>query len=479
MFSWSLRDFISSLKEAKELEILEGTSCDLEIGTLTEMVAERKGPALLFDKIQGYEPGRRIITNMTSTPRRMAISLGLRADLPPLEVAKDLKERLKALRGVQPTSVNGGPVKENLLRGPEADVTRFPAPKWHEDDGGPYIGTGCAVVMRDPDEGWVNVGTYRVQVHDRRLLGLYISPGHHGRIIRERYWARGEECPVAIVVGLHPLLLFASFIAVGWGISEYEVAGGLGGRPVEVVKGEVTGLPVPAESELVIEGFLPPPEKESRAEGPFGEWTGYYATGSRNEPVVRVEGIMHRDDPIITGDPPLKPPASPDGEYIYRAASVWNELERAGVPGIRGVWKLPAGGGRYLTVVSLRQRYAGHARHAGLAAMSGPDGGYHGRFVIVVDDDIDPTDENDVLWAVATRCDPETSIEVVKRCWSTPLDPTIPPWKRERKDFTNSRAVIDACIPFEWKEQYPPVNRAREPLRQKIREKWTKLFPQS
>ena len=479
MLSWDLRDFISDLSKLQELKTLDGASCEIEIGTITEIMAERRGPALLFDNIVGYEPGRRILTNLTSTPRRMAVALGLETNLPPLEVARGLKDRLKTFGGIKPVEVNGGPIKDNILRGDEAQTNLFPAPKWHEDDGGPYIGTGCAVVMKDPDEGWINVGTYRAQVHSPRRLGLYISAGHHGRLISEAYWARGEDCPVAIVLGLHPVMLFGSFIAAGWGVSEYETAGGLAGKPVELVKGEITGLPVPASSEIVIEGFLPPRTKESHPEGPFGEWTGYYATGARDEPVVRVEGIMYRDDPIITGAAPLKPPASPEGEYIYRAASVWHELDKAGVPGINGVWKLPAGGGRYLTVISLRQRYPGHARQAALASMSGSDGAYHGRFVIMVDDDIDPTNENDVLWAIATRCDPKASIDVIRRCWSTPLDPTIPPWEREKRNFTNSRAIIDACRPFEWIAEFPPVNKASDQIRKKIIEKWTAIFSES
>jgi 4-hydroxy-3-polyprenylbenzoate decarboxylase len=111
--------------------------------------------------------------------------------------------------------------------------------------------------------------------------------------------------------------------------------------------------------------------------------------------------------------------------------------------------------------------------------MSGSDGAYHGRFVIMVDDDIDPTNENDVLWAIATRCDPKASIDVIRRCWSTPLDPTIPPWEREKINFTNSRAIIDACRPFEWIAEFPPVNKASDQIRKKIIEKWTAIFSES
>ena len=135
-----------------------------------------------------------------------------------------------------------------------------------------------------------------------------------------------------------------------------------------------------------------------------------------------------------------------------------------------------SGGGRYFVVISLEQRYAGHAKQAATAAMSSPEGAYHGRFIIVVDDDIDPTNEGDVLWAVATRCDPATAIDIVRDCWSTPLDPTLTPEKRGAGNFTNSRAIINACRPYHWKDQYPKVNRVSGELRGKTLKKWKELF---
>jgi len=147
-----------------------------------------------------------------------------------------------------------------------------------------------------------------------------------------------------------------------------------------------------------------------------------------------------------------------------------------GIPGIKGVWFLSPGGNRFFAVVSIEQRYAGHAKQVGTAAMSTPEGAYNGRFVIVVDDDIDPTNEADVLWAVATRCDPATSIDIVRDCWSTPLDPLIPPPKRQEKDFTSSRAILNACRPFHWKEHFPKVTTVSAALREQTRQKWKKVL---
>ncbi|MFQ5851484.1 MAG: UbiD family decarboxylase [Candidatus Binatia bacterium] len=477
MTSIDLRDFIGQLEEVNEIQEVLGADWNLEIGTITELMSEREGPALLFDRIKGYLRGYRVVTSLISTPRRLAAALGLPLDIPALDVVRLVKERFETLKPTAPVWVHSGPVEENALEGEEVDLLCFPAPKWHEKDGGRYLGTGCMVIMKDPDSDWVNVGTYRVQLHDQRTLGVYISPGHQGRWIREQYWAREQNCPVVVVFGCHPILWMPSFLALPWGTSEYAVAGGLLGRPAELIRGRYTDLPIPAHAEIAVEGEIPPVEVESRSEGPFGEWTGYYASGARNEAVIKVKRVIYRTDPIILGAPPLRPPGHAHAPtYLLAAANIWNELERVGVPDIRGVWQLRAGSRRYLTVISIRQRYAGHAKQAAMAAMSGPEGAYHGRFVVVVDDDIDPSQTDDVLWAMATRCDPATSIEIIRDCWSTPLDPIIHPDRRARQDFTNSRAVILACKPFSWYREFPLVNRASDNLRQAVLKKWQTLF---
>lgn len=123
-------------------------------------------------------------------------------------------------------------------------------------------------------------------------------------------------------------------------------------------------------------------------------------------------------------------------------------------------------------VISIKQEHIGHAKQVGLVAAGGHGGGYMGRFVIVVDEDIDPTDVNDVLWAVATRSDPETSIDIIRGCWGTRLDPMVGPEKRERKDYSHSVAIINACKPFTWKDEFPRTNKSSPELRKKVIEKW-------
>lgn len=471
-----LREFIDAARKIGDVKDIHGAGAEQDIGGLTELFAGREShPLLMFDRIPGYPADYRVASNLVNHPRRVALASGMSPDLPKTEMVLRWRKLLQELKPIAPRAVAGGPLLENARSGADIDMTVFPAPQWHELDGGRYLGTGCCVITRDPDDPWVNVGIYRVQVHDRDRLGLYISPGHHARIMREKYWAKGKSCPVAITFGQEPLTWLAAGQSVPYGISEFDYAGGLRGAPVDVIQGERTGLPIPATAEIAIEGMVPPPEEESRVEGPFGEWPGYYAHGARTEPVIRVQALYFRNNPIITGAPPIKPPAITFGVPIG-AAAIWNYLEKADVPDVRGVWcyiggSAPGGGAPFI-VVSIKQRYHGHAQQAALAALACRAGNYHGRYVVVVDEDIDPADLGEVLWAISTRCDPKSAITIIDNCWSTALDPTLPPDKREAGDMTNSRAVLNACRPYFWKDRYPPVNALSPELKKKISEKW-------
>jgi 4-hydroxy-3-polyprenylbenzoate decarboxylase len=238
-----------------------------------------------------------------------------------------------------------------------------------------------------------------------------------------------------------------------------------------VIKGEVTGLPIPAHAEIAIEGWIQPGDVAD--EGPFGEWTGYYASSSRKEPVVTVERLYHRNDPIILGCPPGKPPVENTFFRSHlRSVLMEEEMTKGGIPDVTGVWCHEVGGCRLLNVVAIKQRYPGHSRQAGHMATACRAGAYLGRYTIVVDDDIDITDLNDVMWAVCTRSDPAKSIDIIQRFWSGPLDPIIP---QGEKGF-NSRCIIDACRPYEWKDKFPPVVEAPEELMKSVKKRWGSIL---
>jgi 4-hydroxy-3-polyprenylbenzoate decarboxylase len=462
------------MEAAGELVRVEGAEREEEIGGIVDIYQRKMGrPALLFDNIPGYQPGFRVLANLFVSVKRIALTLGLPENTTEIELVRFWRNYFKQAPAIEPTPVNTGPVLENVFTGGDIDLLTIPTPRWHELDGGYYIGTACMVIMKDPDSGWINYGAYRVQAHDRAVASVMASKGKHGDIIMRKYHDKGEPCPIAVVVGVHPGIFSVAGVEVPYGKNEYDAAGGLLGQSIRIIHGPTTGLPIPAEAEIAFEGFV---HKDDRVdEGPLGEWTGYYAGGVKKEPAIRVATFMHRDDPILTGAIPAVPP-NDDTFYrgTYRAGKVWHELEAAGVPEVQGVWSHEAGGSRMWLTVAIKQQYAGHSKQAGLIASQCHAGAYANRVVVVVDDDIDPADMNQVVWSICTRCDPKDDVEILKGCWSTSLDPmSYPPDMRNM----NSRMVIDACIPWNRKADWPAIVRSSKPLDQRVRAKFAHYLP--
>ena len=473
-----LREFIEEARRAGELKMVDGADWDLEIGTITHLAGDKGGsPVFLFDRIKDYPAGYRVVTNMFATPRRTALTLGLPLEARGLDLVRALRDRLKNMSLIPTVEVDDGPVKENILTGDEVDLYRFPTPKWHEHDGGRYIGTGSFGVIQDPDEGWINLGTYRTQIQDRNTVTVGMVAGHRGDSIRRKWWERGLPCPIAISCGQDPTLWAASqWDGLQRGISEYEFAGGLRGAPVQVTKGVITGLPIPATAEIVLEGEILPMDVETRQEGPLGEWCGYYAGGIRTMAATRIKAILHRNDPILQGNPPHRYPSIWSvGKHIQKAAYLWNELDRQ-VPDVKGVWVMEEGALHSIIVVSIKQSHPGHAKQAGLLSAVSAATNFQNRFVIVVDDDIDPSNISQVLWALGTRVDLDNSIDIVKNCLSNPTNPMLSPEQRRLGVMEMSRGIITACKPFAWKDKFPrPVEPSPE-LAARIREKWKEIL---
>ncbi|MBI2369684.1 MAG: UbiD family decarboxylase [Deltaproteobacteria bacterium] len=474
-----LRHFIEEARRIGELEEIHGAHWDLEIGALTEIIAERREhPALLFDSIPDYPKGYRVFTNAMTTVRRTALALDLPLESSALEVLQHWRQKAQDFKPVAPEHVDDAPVKEHVLTGRDINLFRFPTPKWHESDPGRYLGTADAVVMRDPDGQWVNVATYRMVVHDEQTLGLWISPGKHGYLFLQKLAARGESLPVAVSFGHDPTFWLTCATFYPYQASEYELAGWIRGKPMQVTRGVVTDLPIPATSEIVVEGEIPPKAVESRVEGPFGEFTGYYSVGPHPQLIMKVKSILHRSDPIIFGAPPFKFPTVWFAAVPFNAGETWDALNKAGVPDVRGVWQF---GSWYpmLTVVSIRQRYAGHAKQAALVAMGSKGTAYMGRFVVVVDEDIDYTNLEDVIWAITTRCDPIHQVDIIKECWSSPIDPIVSPHMRFEMPHgtqSTSRMIINACKPYAWYDQFPKTNIASQEVRARIAAQWGGLL---
>jgi 4-hydroxy-3-polyprenylbenzoate decarboxylase len=430
------REWIARAEAIGELRVVRGASWQSDIGAIAELLDHTEGsPCVLFDDIPDYPTGRRVIVNCNGTRARQAVTLGLPPERADHAGLLDFWRAVLAdPAAIEPVEVATGPVLEHVIQGDAIDLEAFPVPIWHPLDGGRFIGTASMNILRDPQSGWVNVGTYRNQVFGRASLGVYMSPGKHGKLIRETYFARGERCPIVIVVGADTT--------------------------------RHTGLPFPAAAEIVIEGWMEPGDRHP--EGPYGEFHGYYGWGEFSAPVVHVEAIYHRTDPILLGCPQGKPPHEDNRALAYlRAVQVEQQLKAAGVPGITGVWCPPEAAERFLTVIAVEQAYPGHATQALTVAGQTGAAAYIARLAVVVDPDIDITNMDDVLWATMTRCDPARDVTIINRAWSGPLDPAIHP---DERGF-NSRMLIDATKPWEWRDRFAePVVTAD--MTRAAREKW-------
>jgi UbiD family decarboxylase len=468
-----LREWLSAAEALGEVKNVKGASWQEDIGLAAEAILRAEdGPCVVFDDVPGCPKGFRVLLNMFAGTRRN-MTLGFPDHLNKWELSDAYREAYLVDPKLLPHEiVDDGPVLENVLTGDAIDVTKFPSPIWHEKDGGRYIGTGTYSITRDPEENWLNAGAYRAMVHDKTSVGFVTARGHHGYIHREKYWARGEAMPVVMVLGGDPLAFFYGGVEAPYGTFELDIVGGMRGRPTKMVRGKVTGLPFPANAEIVLEGFVTPDKRKD--EGPFGEWTGHYAGGKRPIPVLDIAAIYHRNDPILVGVPPMG--GGPDEMARYRAvmrsAMIRQNMINAGVPGVQQVWCHEVGGARMLHAVSITQRYPGHAVQAAHVAAQCGASAYASKYIVVCDDDVDVTNLDQMLWAMLTRTDPKESIQFITGSWDSSADPAIPPERRAAGDFTHSVALINACKPWHWREKFPPSNAPSPEVAKKAREKF-------
>ena len=448
-----LRDWIDQVEKMGELLKVNGAHWDREMGSITQMLTEGgkgKAPAIVFDDVPGYPKGYRTLYGQFSTIKRVALTLGL-----PLEyeheadIVKAYHHVMTDMKLLKPKMVKTGSIFENVLEGDKVDVLKLPVPIRHQADTHRYVGTADMCITKDPDAEWSNFGAYRCEVYDEKTIGCQITEGKHGRIHRDKYFERGQSCKFAIVCGQDPLLYMLSASPLPSGVSEYDFAGGIRGEPIEVVKGPFTGFPIPADAEIVIEGEAVP--GQSKPEGPFGEWMGYYSDDVVPRPYLNVKTVMYRNNPILTCAPQHKP-VDETGllKGVAGAAEIWNALEACGLPDILGVWN--------------HERRAGDAfyRDSNPPALSRPRSQcfarrvelhgrlYNGKWTVVVDDDVDCSDIDQVLWAMGTRFDPMTDIDFVQKAWSSGRDPMFLPGN------FNNRILIDACQPYNRKLRGDP-----------------------
>ncbi|MGH7847212.1 MAG: UbiD family decarboxylase domain-containing protein, partial [Candidatus Binatia bacterium] len=295
-----LREFVSCMRERGDLVDIEGADWDLEIGAITYLssLTSSKPPCLLFDRIKDYPPGFRVLSTVRNNRAAGRLIYGVDEHLDDDEAVQVWREKLKQYEPVPPVEVASGPVKQNVISGEALDLLKMPWVRWHEHDGGRYM-CGTSVVMRDPETGYTNIGSYRFKIVDRNRIVVHIGSGHNGDVIRKRYWSKGQSCPVAICLGQDPAIFIVAGTNLSWGVPEYDFIGWMRGEPVQVTPGVYTDLPIPSTAEIVLEGEMLPPDAGLEIEGPFGEASGYYGGGARPSPITKIHTILYRNEPIV------------------------------------------------------------------------------------------------------------------------------------------------------------------------------------
>ncbi|WP_299451411.1 UbiD family decarboxylase [uncultured Pigmentiphaga sp.] len=450
---------------------------DAEVDPLEEMsaitfMASRKpaSPAFLFRRLRGDGMGASILSNMLAASKeRYALAVGLDPALSIRELVSETR-RIGARR-IAPRVVpaSEAPVREITLSGDDIDLTRLPAPRFWPGDGGRYLGTGNVTFIRNPDTGVVNAGVYRQMLHGPRRLGLNIVPGRHGAQNCEAWWKRGQPCPVVTAYGVDPALFIAATQVYAREESELDAAGGLAGEPMLITAADLSDLPVPARAELVIEGFVHKGDVE--LEGPLGEFHGYYSGKSDMRAVIRVERVHLRPNPILTAALMATWPSCEIGEYhaIMRSARVWDNLEAMGVPGIAGVYVYPASASAAgLMVISIKQLYPGHVAQVLALAAQCPAAAYVIRWIVAVDDDVDPTDIGEVMWAMSVHSNPADDIDILRKTWSYRTDPSLAPDMRPY----GSKALIDACRSHRYRATHPKRTRLSRAVYERVAARW-------
>ncbi len=364
-----LRNWLQALDGAGELQTIDAeVDWNIELGTVARLAqGPGNGPALLFNKIRDYGENARcqqVFAGALSSYRRIAMMFGLPPDTHPRELVK--LGRTVLTGAIPPKIVKTGPVKENIVKGDDVDLNDFPAPQWNRADGGRYILTYGGVVTKDPNTDVMNVGVYRGMVAGKNMIPMLTWRAQHiGQHATAWQQLGHKEMPIAVAIGWEPSLDFVGGAPVPKNLCEYDVIGAIRGAPVELVKCETVDLYVPASAEIVIEGFMSFDPATFLPEGPYAEFTGYIAGDRSPKSAIRVTCITHRKNPILRGTIEGTMPGSYSENSVtssvMRAATAWNVLDRAGVPGITDVWCPPVQAGVNV-VVQVKQSYRGVAK---------------------------------------------------------------------------------------------------------------------
>jgi len=414
-----LRGFIKALEKNKELKRIDvEVDCDLEIAEITDRVCKQGGPALLFENVRGYKIP--VLINTLGSQRRMQLALEVDSyeaiaeritELLDFKSPQGLIEKIKLIPRLAelgsffPKMVKDGPCKEVILREGEFSLFDFPIIKCWPQDAGRFI-TFPLVFSRNPVTGKRNCGVYRMQVFDEKTTAMHWQIHKHGASHFRQHLRDGRRMEVAVAIGAEPVTAFAGVLPLPDDLDEMLFAGFLREKPVEMVRCETVDIEVPAEAEIVLEGYVD--TDEMRMEGPFGDHTGFY-TLQEPYPVFHVTCVTHRKKPIymttIVGKPPME-----DCWMAQAIERIFLPLFKRQFPEVVDMHLPFEGVFHNLMIISIRKAYPGHARKIMHAIWSLGQAMFT-KCIVVVDDDVDPHDIKTVVWRVLNNIDPERDIQ--------------------------------------------------------------------
>jgi 2,5-furandicarboxylate decarboxylase 1 len=412
-------------------------------GVIRKFQEKNMFPAVYFEKVANTQVPA--LSNLMASRERLALAFDTSADM----LSQEYLKRQDNLR--DPIMVEDAPVKQNKMIGDEVDLSKFPNITHCELDGGPYVSSGISII-KDPDTGITNMGIYRLQIKGKNKLGFWPGEYAHGAYIARAAEAKNQPLDVAIMIGHHPLVYMASQFRGSMEISEQRVAGGLLGEPLHVVKGETVDIDVPADAEIIIEGRIPPGVRED--EGPFGEYTWYMGNSERTR-IIEITAITYRNNPIYQDLFSAHPEHNLTG-LVGREAMIFKKVKES-IPSLKAVTLPFSGTCRHAVYLSIKKEFDGLGKNAALAALAADP---FMKLAIVVDDDVNVYNEAEVMWAVATRIQPDRDVVIIPDTYVCELDPSSYSIAgREVRGYMNSKWFIDATkpygLPFQVKAEVP------------------------
>lgn len=442
--SKDLRQFLQVAREAGVdfyVEVKRPLKPKFEVCVLQEKLArEGRFPIIYCPEIEGSKLP--LVSNLFGSYEMLGLALGLNPkQVEKTEILSEFKKREADIKLPQTVSAAEAPIKEVVLQGKDVNLGLLPIIHHAELNSGKYISIG-SMICKDPDTGIPNVGVYRHEVKGKDKLGCMINPAHHGAYIARRYAELGKPMEVVIFIGHHPAAILGSLAVGGIAMNELEVMGGLLGEPLPVTSAETVELPVPADAEIAIEGIIDP--RNMTTDGPFAEYTGYYGEGMKPCYLIQVTAITMRKNAIYLDLDPAHREHNLSGVLLFES-SVYDAVKRA-VPTVKAVHFPPSGGCVLHIYVSIKKRVQGEGKFAGLTALTGQP---NAKLVVVVDEDIDVYNEEEVLWAIATRVVGDKDISIIPQVTGAHLDPTAYDETRLERGSMVSKVIIDATKPVD------------------------------